>query len=174
MIYLPLLLPPKCWDKGCVPSHMTLCPLYRGGNYRWREQGFPGDTEQSGSLCCGWVCLSESLLGGFCNQTGDQGSFIPFACFPSTSQLLLDCSLPLFWGLDGFWGFLGKVAGSKNLGRGVRAGQMSEPLLVSPPSATSACCSLEASGFMAMTRLWSLGSLGWLGQMSQSRHYVYS
>lgn len=93
---------------------------------------------------------------------------------PPTSLRLLDCSALSVLETRWILGVSKEGGREQDLGRGERAGQMSGPLLISPPPATPARCSLEASGFMTMTRLWSLGVRDKLGQMSQSRYFIYS
>lgn len=82
------------------------------------ETGFPRDMEEVGGSAVG--LLVYKVLGGFCSRTGGKAtdcsrllhSFCPY-CLPLLPFSRV-AQLSLFWRLDGFWGFLVKVAGSKD------------------------------------------------------------
>lgn len=162
-----------------MPSSLTLCPLYWGGNDGGRGPVFPRDREQIGSLCRGSVCPQGFWVASVTRQEVKRlfqapSSQLLASRLPPTPLRFLDCSALSVLGIRWILGVSREGGREQDLGRGERAGQMSGPLLISPPPATPARCSLEASGFMTMTRLWSLGVPDKLGQMSQSRYFIYS
>lgn len=118
----------------------------------------------------GWL-LQSNRRRRDCSRLLHPNCLLLFCLPPPSFSWTVQFSL--FYGINGFWEFLGKVAGSKDLGRRERAGQMSEPL----PDLTSChSCPLLPGGFWIYDYDSALvpGCPDKLGQMSQSRFFIYS